>query len=748
MSPVRERSQKGEGASAAAAVAVREAARFDRGALSLRAGLVAAIPVAAVLAAGTLAGDRVAAVTMGAGALLVGVAWRGGGGRPPLATMVTTTGLMGLSTFAGAVSGNIAWLHYILLSLWGLGAGLIVAVGRRSAVIGLQAIIAIVVFGRFPQPIPQAAGLALLVMIGGATQVVFSALVGAPPAALRYRTAVAEAYRRLAVLAGAPRDSAAAAAAALDEAEKLLTSPSLLGDGAMMSLASLVDEGRRIRLELIALGLLLRQYERRSGAPDVVAARLRAPVRRVQDGLQRVLRSIAATAQSEDEAAALRLGTDAAALTAAIDALTEAGALQMPALQMEPVVQRAVEAHAVALAGQVRAAVGLVAATSGEHRRLTLRPSLGSRGVRARISADLDQIRANASLQSAAGRHALRLAVVVPSAALIASYLPISRGYWIVVAAAAVLRPEFGATFTRATERVAGTIAGAVLAGLLVVALHPSGWATVALVGLLAWGTYTVLPASFAAGTIFLTAVIVFLLNAVTPDTLGVAMSRGLDTVIGGAIGLLVFVAWPTWSRGPARQALADLAEAQRPYVHAVLGSLVDGAPTPEEDLRRLGRRARLAWTNASATVARSLTEPATRRIDAHQSNGLLTSLRRLIQATHVARLEAQAQEDPMPLPALRPLAAAIDAALDTFGAELAPGGGAGVPIFGPAPTPAPGPRGAVPPLRELYAQLASDNGNGARRPDPLLLVQLDEMVDATNTAAELLGLRTGVSPE
>ena len=42
MSLVRERSQKGEGASAAAAVAVREAARFDRGALSLRAGLVAA----------------------------------------------------------------------------------------------------------------------------------------------------------------------------------------------------------------------------------------------------------------------------------------------------------------------------------------------------------------------------------------------------------------------------------------------------------------------------------------------------------------------------------------------------------------------------------------------------------------------------------------------------------------------------------------------------------------------------------
>ncbi len=686
-----------------------------------------------MLAVGTLAGDRVTAVTMGAGAMLVGVAWRGGGGRPPLATMVTTTGLMGLSTFAGAASGNVAWLHYILLSLWGLGAGLIVAVGRRSAVIGLQAIIAIVVFGRFPQPLPQAAGLALLVMIGGATQVVFSGLVGAPPAALRHRAAVADAYRRLAALAGAPRDSAAPAAVALDDAEAMLSSPSLLGDAAMMSLASLVDEGRRIRLELVALGLLLGQYERRHSARDGSGARLRAQVRRVQDGLQEVLRSIAATVQSEDDAVVLRLGTDAAALTAAIDALPQSGGgAPMPALQMKPVVQRAVEQHVVALAGQVRAAVGLAAATSGEHRRLALRPSLGSRGVWPRVSADIDEIRANASLHSAAGRHALRLAVVVPAAALLAKCLPISRGYWIVVAAAAVLRPEFGATFTRATARVAGTIAGAVLAGLLVVALHPSGWATVVLVGLLAWCTYTLLPANFAAGTIFLTAMIVFLLNAVTPDTLGVALSRGLDTIIGGALGLLVFVAWPTWSHGPARQALADLAEAQRRYVHAVLGSLIDGAPAPEEDLRRLGARARLAWTNAAAAVARSLTEPAPRRIDAHQSNGLLTSLRRLIQAAHVARLEAQAREDPMPLPALEPLAAAIDETLEAFGAELAAGTGGG----------------AVPPLRELYAQLAVGNGTLTRAPDALLLVQLDEMVDATNTAAGLLGLRTGVSRE
>ena len=68
---------------------MREAGRFDRRAGSVRAGLLAAIPVVAVLALGTVAWSAVARVTMGAGAMLVGIAWRVRGGRPPLAVLAT-----------------------------------------------------------------------------------------------------------------------------------------------------------------------------------------------------------------------------------------------------------------------------------------------------------------------------------------------------------------------------------------------------------------------------------------------------------------------------------------------------------------------------------------------------------------------------------------------------------------------------------------------------------------------------------
>jgi uncharacterized membrane protein YccC len=355
----------------------------------------------------------------------------------------------------------------------------------------------------------------------------------------------------------------------------------------------------------------------------------------------------------------------------------------------------------------------------------------GLLGVPLRWSATLerfreraDQVRANASLHSVAGRHALRLAVVVSVTELLAKHLPIQRSYWMVVAAAAVLKPEFGATFTRGAERVLGTCIGAVLAGLLIVGLHPSGWGTVVLVGLLAWGAYAIFPASFAAGIAFLTGMIVFLLNVVTADTLATAVARGLDTIIGGAIGLLAYAIWPTWSRVPARQALAHLVSAQRSYLAAVLDPLIAGDALPEDAVSSAARRARLAWTNAEATVTRSLAEPMTRRIDAEQSRDLLAGLRRLVFAAHVIRLEAQRHPPHTPRPDLRPLASTLDESLARITHAL-----------GPDSSRSP----ALPPLRALYQTLSGETAGDPD--DAVLMAQLDEIVDATNTVSELVSL-------
>ena len=132
--------------------AVREAARFDRRAVSAAAGLLAAIPVVAVLGGGIIAGRPVWGVTMGAGAMLVGIAWRAQGGRPPLALMATDAAVMATSTFVGAISGSMLLVHLLVLCVWALMGGLLVGIGNRGGLVGTQAIIAVVVFGRFSEP--------------------------------------------------------------------------------------------------------------------------------------------------------------------------------------------------------------------------------------------------------------------------------------------------------------------------------------------------------------------------------------------------------------------------------------------------------------------------------------------------------------------------------------------------------------------------------------------------------------------
>lgn len=704
--------------------AVRQAARFDRQLVSLSAGLLAAIPVVVVLGGGIAGGDPVAGVTMGAGAMLVGIAWRTGGGRPPLALMATDAAVMATSTFVGCVTGSLLWVHLAVLCAWSLMAGLLVAVGNRGAVLGTQAIIAVVVFGRFSQPPAAALGLAGLVLAGGCAQVLFLSVVRWPSPLRIQRGATAAAYRTLSGLAAAPVDaSTLPAAVALDEADATLSSPSLFGDPALMTLRSLVNEGLRIRVQLSAIDALLRR-QRDAGA-DVTGSNRRAE--RVL-GLTADCLDLAARAIESDKLAAAALPERVSALSAAA-----AAAGETPASTSSERVSRLAHSRALqtgrrlsALAGQLRAVCSLAPA-AGEGAGLRgRRPRPRTNRPLERLRADLAQIRANARLDSPAGRHALRLAVVVPVAELISRQLPLERGYWMVVAAATVLRPEFGATLTRGAERAIGTCLGVALAGGIAVALHPTGSATVVLVGLLAWTGYAVFPASFAVGFGFITAMVVFLLNVVSPDTLATAGARLLDTLVGGTIGLLAYALWPTWSHKTARGSLADLVGAQRAYLSAVLATTSEGRQAEEREMRPLARRARLARTNAEAAAARSLSEPETRRIDAEHSQGSLAAIRRLIQATHILRLDAQEARDRHPFPALAPLAGKIDRLLEIVLEAIR-----GTPA---ASAPAP----ALPQLRAAY----TDFERACPR-DPegtALLAELDEIIDAANGLATLSG--------
>ncbi|MGA2010500.1 MAG: FUSC family protein [Solirubrobacteraceae bacterium] len=709
-----------DGSPAALTAAVRAAARFDRSMVSPSGGLLAAIPVTAVLGGGIAAGDPVAGVTMGAGAMLVGIAWRTAGGRPPLALMATDAALMATSTFVGCVTGSVSWLHLAVVAAWALVGGLLVGVGNRGGVLGTQAVIAVVVFGRFSEPAGAALGIAGLVLAGGLAQVAFLSIVRWPLPLRTHRAATAAAYRALARLAAAPGEpSTLPAGAALDDAQAMLASPALLGDPALMTLRSLVTEGHRMRVTVAAIHSLLRRQ--RAAAAGGAAPGDEAARQTLATAAELLELAAGAIEGDRDDAHEL-LARRAALSTRAQTAARTAAADGPPAWSPAPHMAR----RLAALNGQLRA-MATLAPAAGEGGGLRRRRPFGrTNRPLVRLRADLAQLAANASRTSPAGRHALRLAVVVVVAEILSRHLHLQRGYWMVVAAATVLRPEFGATFTRGTERALGTAAGVALAGAIVVALHPAGGVITILVGLLAWVGYSVFPASFAAGFAFITALVVFLLNAISPDTLATAEARLLDTLVGGALGLLAYALWPTWSREPAWQSLADLVAAVGAYFDGVLAAVVQGRRAHEHQLRPLSRAARLARTRAESRIAASLSEPRTRRIDADRSRGALAALRRLVQAVHVLRLDAEDDRERPSLPALAPFVSAVDELLAIVDGSLR---------VGADPTPV----AALPDLRAAYERFERDcprDADGAA-----LLAELDEIVDAANGLASILGL-------
>jgi uncharacterized membrane protein YccC len=290
-----------------------------------------------------------------------------------------------------------------------------------------------------------------------------------------------------------------------------------------------------------------------------------------------------------------------------------------------------------------------------------------------------------------------------------------------VVAAATVLRPGFGATFTRGAERVLGTLVGVVVASFIAVAIDPSGWGVVAVVAVLSYFTYAVFPASFAWGTATMTAVIVFLLHAVAPDSGQIALDRGIDTAIGGAIGLITYAVWPTWSALSAGPLLARLVDAQHAYMDGVLGSLATGRRLQESTLRTLAREARIAFADADGAISLALGEPARGDADPRQASATLGALRRVVYAIHSLRLELS-DSDPGPLPRLAPLRSALGDALAVLASGLRDGQA----------------KSSFPHLRSLHRELGRGDTEAL---NPTLLVELDELVDATNTAAMTAGL-------
>jgi uncharacterized membrane protein YccC len=709
---------------------LRGTIRFERDGVKLQWGERFAFGVGLPLFIGAATGDLIEAVAISGGALLVGFTDSGAPYRSRVRAMLFTAVSVAVCTFVGELAGNSAVVLVALLAVASFGAGMFIALGVPTYVVALTAPLTITVVSSAPADAAHALERAALAFAGGLLAIALELVPWRAHAHLPERRAIASVYRALATWVRDPnaddrwpiREAHAKARQALDASVGSTAVPS----PSVEAFRVLVDEADRTYLDLVSL---------RS------ARQLLAPVDPVVSGRSVEVGRGAAAEALVAVAEALEFGrweADADSIRARLDdsvaalrdelAVDRAAGEALRATELEEMLRRGASVR-----GDLRGAIDLATSWQGEGPPPDPVRHARPRPAALAVRRPWPILRANLTLRSSAFRHAIRLSLTIAVATSVAEISGLARGYWLPLTVLFVLRPDFGSTFTRGLQRYAGTALGVVLATLITAALHPGPYALAVLITALAFAFSAFLYANYGLFTLSITAFIIFFVAyAGAHDEFATALDRLLDTTIGATITLGIYALWPTWERVLLPDTTADLIEADRVYVHTLLGSWFDGGKR-RDAVADARARARLARTNTEASVQRALLEPKLTRAQfgTDRATGILTSMRRFADAA--LALEAYFDDELPPVP---PVARTLADQLDATLVELAA-----------AAHEHRAPRD-LPPLRNTQQELAALVG-----PAVPLAEETDRMVNSLAIAAHVLeapatdGERAGSSP-
>jgi uncharacterized membrane protein YccC len=249
-------------------------------------------------------------------------------------------------------------------------------------------------------------------------------------------------------------------------------------------------------------------------------------------------------------------------------------------------------------------------------------------------------LRANLTWQSAALRHASRVALVSAAGFAITFTWPTHYQYWLTITLVLTLQPYYALTLQRALERIGGTVAGGLIAAALGIALHSPLAIAAALLPLsvIALALRSVNYGLYIAA---LTPMIVLLVEFALPNQahLAIAAMRALYTLIGGALAVLgcIFL-WPSWEPDRLPRELRAAVRANGLYAASGL-RLIEGSTAPRE-AHAARREAGMASNNLEASLSRALVEPGRGGRDALQAAMAVDATLRRI-AGRIAALQA-----------------------------------------------------------------------------------------------------------
>jgi uncharacterized membrane protein YccC len=319
----------------------------------------------------------------------------------------------------------------------------------------------------------------------------------------------------------------------------------------------------------------------------------------------------------------------------------------------------------------------------------------------------------DASLRSVWFRNGARGAIALAAAVAVAKLTDVQHAFWVVLGTLSVLRTSATATGATAIRALAGTVAGFVVAGGLLVAIGVSPtamWVMFPLAVLVA--AYTPGTAPFVAGQAAFTITIVLLFNLIAPAGWQVGLLRVEDVAIGCAVSLIVGLLF--WPRGVSSVVGDNLADAYRCGAHyltdAVNWALGERDYRPERAMAAIA-----AGTRLDDALRGYLTEQGSKRLAKTDLWTLVMAAVRLRLTAHsIASLPGAGPHlrDGRPHERLDSQSADLAGFYDRLAALVAkPGRSGSMPVIGSVPAARYVPRTIATPDRD---------GPAACRPDAL----------------------------
>lgn len=265
-------------------------------------------------------------------------------------------------------------------------------------------------------------------------------------------------------------------------------------------------------------------------------------------------------------------------------------------------------------------------------------PVLGQHTIPAPPVASIwHELRSNASLSSPWGRLALRTGLGISLAILVVEMVGLAHGFWVMLGVVSVLRFDTFTTLKTGALAIAGTLIGALLGVLIIVAddrNEPLMW--IIFVGAVFLATWAPGALGFMLGQAAFSLFVIIAFSLIDwPPDLATVEQRVLDICVG--VVLSIFVALLMWPRGVLRGLIDNVADAIAMGTRLLTGAvhaLVDG---PSDETRALPQEANATLTRAREVVEMTMssTNPAvvTR---AYAWQALLDHLRTLMVSGHL----------------------------------------------------------------------------------------------------------------